>query len=230
MTDIKDYIDNIIDLFINAFKEIKGTDYVVARGKKHYYSGIDRGYIGNLISIYRNSKPDSDTETAKKHFNDLFRAILKYKHCSEYLNQVTLYKICYKLNEYRLSMSKRTVPKMRQENGLIALNNLPPVKFIEDENYRKITKLANPQNKGFTAEEMNIIRTELNRLAIAKAQDYPEETINEWIRCFAEMNWSIPRIVKAIKMAKVSPNFVKGFAMFTIQDTNEYYSTYKHDK
>lgn len=228
----KDFIDNIIDLFINAFKDVKGINYVISLGKKNYYSGIDRSYVGNLISVYRRSKPDSDTETAMKHFDELFRAILKFNHSSAYLNQVTLYKICYKLNDYRLSMMKRksSSPVQSQDHGLIAMNNLPPIKFVTDETFNKLTKIPQQKNKGYSEEELGIIREELYRLSAAKNENYTDETLNEWIRCFAEMNWSIPRIVKSIKMAKVSPAFVKGFAMFTSQDTNEYYSTYKHDK
>ena len=222
----------IIDLFCESYSSAKGEAYVIGLGKKHYYNSIERQYISNLISIYKQSKPDSDTETALQDFKKLFNTILNYNYDSPYLANVTLFKICFKLNDYKTYITNHKLNKKeftassnitQKADALIVSGNISKTSMV--------TKLPEIEQKYYTNDELDVIKDEMLRLAAARDDKYSEETMFEWIRCFSELNYSASKVVKCIRLAKLQPKYkTKEFAMFLQVDLNEYYTKYPQKK
>lgn len=244
MTEKKDFIDEIIELFCRCYKLHKGIEYSIGRGKKHYYPGLERNWIGNLISIYKQSKPESDTKMALRDFEKLFNTLFNHNYGNSYLGDITLYKICFKINEYRTAI--RNPDKInkkgfditqntwhnQQEKSLIQIApQLPAQLKVADEKFYQVTKLPQQIIREYTNEEIQIIKQELLRLAAARDENFTSDTVEEWIRCFAELNYSVSMVVKAIRLAKLQPKYAsKEFAMFLNVDTRSYYEKYQHKK
>lgn len=238
----KDFVDNIIDLFCESYKAAKGIEYSIGKGKTHYYSGVDRGYIGYLISIYKKASPDSDSDKALSDMKKYFDAVLSHKYSNTYLNDITLYKVCFKLNDYKAARNAQPSNKggfdqanntwsnstslmviQKKETGLIVQ---PDTKY-----FHMVTKLPEQTIKLYTDDELNVITDELLRCAKARDENYSQDTVSEWIRCFGELNMSVSQVVKAIRLAKLQPKYAsKEFAMFLKVDLNDYYHKYPTKK
>lgn len=229
MSDNKDYIDRIIDLFCESYYNARKEPYSIGRGKKHYYNSIERQYVVNLISIYKQSKPDADTETALSDFQKLFDVIMNHKYESPYLSSVTLFKVCYKLNDYKNYIQNKHSKKEFNEDANTWYNSdkTSNAVAILDNKVSKITKLPEIDKRYYTEDEETVIKEELLRFARARDENYSPETVNEWIRCFSELNYTVSKVVKCIRLAKLQPKYkTKEFAMFLQVDLNEYYRKY----
>ena len=238
----KDFVDKIIDLFCESYKAYKQTEYSIGRGKKHYYPGIDRGYVGYLISIYKKTKSDTDTETALSDFKKLFDAILNHNYSNPYLADITLYKICFKLNDYKAARNSKTNGKagfdqssntwLSSSSPVLIQNKQTGLTVQPDTKYfHQVTKLPEQNVKIYTDDELNVIQDELLRLAKARDENYSPDVAGEWIRCFGELNMSVSQVVKAIRLAKLQPKYAsKEFAMFLKVDLNDYYQKYPQKK
>lgn len=238
----KDFVDNIIDLFCESYRAAKGIEYSIGKGKTHYYSGVDRGYIGYLLSIYKKASPDADSEKALSDMKKYFDAVMSHNYKNSYLAEVTLYKVCFKLNDYKAARNTQpnnkagfdqqnntwhnsTMPMViqKKETGLIVQ---PDTKY-----FHQVTKLPEQTVKLYTDDEMNVITDELLRCAKARDENYSQDTVTEWIRCFGELNMSVSQVVKAIRLAKLQPKYAsKEFAMFLKVDLNDYYHKYPTKK
>lgn len=238
----KDYIDNIIDSFCDIYESEKKTMYAIGRGKKHYYPGAERAWVGNLISIYRSTKPDADTQTALEDFRKLFQVILKHKYSSAYLQDVTLYKVCFKLNEYREAIRNPQYTKKGfdpgknhwnsiNQNTLLIENKTTTAVCINKDKFYSVTKLPVQNITVYSLEELDIIKDELLRFAAARDENFTLAVIEEWIKCFEELGYSVSKVVKSIRLAKLQPKFnTTEFAIFTQINTDEYYQKYPHKK
>jgi hypothetical protein len=249
----KDFVDNIIDLFCESYKAAKGMEYSIGKGKTHYYSGVDRGYIGYLLSIYKKASPDADSEKALSDMKKYFDAVLSHEYPNSYLQEVTLYKVCFKLNDYKAA--RNTKPSNKggfdqgsnrwskdinfqegiavRSQGLSVVSSPETALMVQPDTkyFHQVTKLPEQTIKLYTDDEMNVITDELLRCAKARDENYSQDTVTEWIRCFGELNMSVSQVVKAIRLAKLQPKYAsKEFAMFLKVDLNDYYHKYPTKK
>ena len=249
----KDFVDRIIDLFCESYKTYKQSEYSIGRGKKYFYPGVDRGYVGYLMSIYKKQKPDADTETALADFKKLFDTIINFNYSAPYLADITLYKICFKLNDYKAARNSKPSNKsgfdqdsnrwskdINFQEGIavmsqgISIVSSPETALMvqpDTKYFHQVTKLPEQSVKLYTDDELNVITDELLRCAKARDENYSQDTVTEWIRCFGELNMSVSQVVKAIRLAKLMPKFAsKEFAMFLKVDLNDYYHKYPTKK
>lgn len=236
MSAEKDYIDRIIEMFCDSYFSAKKEPYIIGLGKKHYYNSADRQYVSNLISVYKQSKPDADTDTALNDFKKLFDTILNYSYESSFLASVTLYKVCHKLNDYKnyITNNKKAGNKEFNTANNAWINNPgtgTALVTVDEKKVSEVTKLPEIDRKYYTPEESKVIKQELLRLALARDENYSIDLVEEWLRSFSELNYTASKIVKCIRLVKLQPKYkTKEFAMFMQVDLNDYYKYYSSKK
>lgn len=100
-----DFIDKIISVFADEYKESRHIDYEIKKEK-------DRGAAGKMLSDYKKKQKGlkNDIPTEEKTINDLreyFRDAMESSfNCGEYLRNISVWKLYSASNEYNQEIKK----------------------------------------------------------------------------------------------------------------------------